>query len=271
MLVERYKMSERRACRLVGQHRSMQRYRSQKDSDETLIAKIKKVAFEKRRFGYRRVHAVLRKAGNMVNHKKVYRLYKDCGLKVLKRGARKRAIGIRKTEMPIERCNQRWALDFVHDALANGKKLRLLPIIDVFTRKCLKIVVASSLSGRDVVTALEEAIREYGAPEEIISDNGTEYTSKAVIEWCEKQGQSWKYTEPGKPYQNGNIESFNGKLRDECLNEHWFLNLQEAKRLVEAWRVEYNSERPHSALGGKTPNEFMNEINNLLKTGTSNC
>lgn len=262
-------MSERSACRLVGQHRSMQRYRSKKTSDEKLVAKIKKVAFEKRRFGYRRIHMVLKKAGNAVNHKKVYRLYKECGLKVLKRGARKRALGIRKTEDPIVGFNQRWALDFVHDALANGKKLRLLLIIDVFTRKCLKIVVASSLNGKDVVNALEEAIREYGAPEEIISDNGTAYTSKAVLDWCEKQKQSWKYTEPGKPYQNGNIESFNGKLRDECLNEHWFLSVQEARRLVEQWRLEYNSERPHSALGGKTPDEFMNEIINLLKTGTS--
>ena len=127
-----------------------------------------------------------------------------------------------------------------------------------------------SLSGRDVVNALEEAIRECGAPEEIISGNGTEYTSKAVLAWCERESQSWKYTEPGKPYQNGNIESFNGKLRDECLNEHWFLNLKEAKRLFEQWRMEYNSERPHSSLGGKTPDEFMDETISLLKTGTSN-
>ena len=160
----------------------------------------------------------------------------------------------------------------MHDALANGRKIRLLAIIDVYTRQCLKIVVDTSLNGKRVVKALEEVMIEYGLPEEIISDNGTEFTSNGVVSWYEGRQQAWRYIQPGKPYQNGNIESFNGKLRDECLNENWFLTLADAKRMIENWREEYNSERPHSGLKGLTPNEAAKLIkirSEELKTGTS--
>ncbi len=213
---------------------------------------------------------VLKREGMKVNHKKVYRIYIQSGLKVAKRKTRRKAMGERKIDILITKPNQRWALDFVSDALSDGRRIRLLTIIDVYTRLCLKLVVETSLPGKSVLRALEEAIEEFGRPEEIISDNGTEFTSNIVLQWCHQKGQSWKYIAPGKPYQNGSIESFNGKLRDECLNENWFLSLKDAKMLIEAWRHEYNNERPHSALGGKTLNEIRVEsIEQVLKTGTS--
>jgi putative transposase len=262
-------MSERRACRLVGQSRSVKRYCSTK-REEAIAEKVQAIAMEKRRYGYRRIHMVLKRDGMRINHKKVYRVYTQLGLKVKKRKARRKALGERKVETLITRPNQRWALDFVSDALADGRRIRLLPIMDVYTRQCLKLVVDTSLSGKSVARALDEAIEEFGRPEEIISDNGTEFTSNAILQWCHKKGISWKYIAPGKPYQNGSVESFNGKLRDECLNENWFLSLKDAKMLIEDWRYEYNNERPHSALGGRTPNELREDVmKQLLNTGTS--
>jgi len=260
-------MSERRACRLVGQSRSVKRYQSLK-AEDGMAEKVKQIAYENRRYGYRRIHLCLQREGVKVNHKKIYRIYSCLGLKVAKRKNRRKALGERKVEILITKPNQRWALDFVHDALADGRRIRLLPIIDVYTRQCLKIVVETSLSGKGVLKALEEAKEEYGVPEEIISDNGTEFTSNAVLRWCNESKQAWKYIAPGKPYQNGSIESFNGKLRDECLNENWFLSINDAKIIIEKWRQEYNNERPHTALCGKTPNEVGKECMQL-KTGTS--
>lgn len=265
-------MSERRACQLIGICRQTVRYRSQKD-DESLTAHIKEIAWEKKRFGYRRIHTLLKRSGVKVNHKKVYRIYRASGLKVLKRGGRKKALGSRKVVHLATKKNQRWALDFVHDALANGRKLRLLTIIDVFTRECLRIVTDLSLNGKRVVETLSELIEERGLPGVIMSDNGTEFTSNRVLKWCYEKGVEWHYIQPGKPQQNGNIESFNGKLRDECLNEHWFTSLEEAVNLVELWRQDYNNIRPHSALGDCTPNEIAGCIVDLYKekelTGTS--
>jgi putative transposase len=239
----------------VGQSRSVKRYCTIKQED-VIAERVKVIAMEKRRYGYRRIHMVLKRDGVKINHKKVYRIYTQLGLKVKKRKARRKALGERKVETLITRPNQRWALDFVSDALADGRRIRLLSIIDVHTRECLKLVVKTSLSGKSVAKALEGVIEEFGSPEEIIGDNGTEL--------------SWRYIAPGKPYQNGSIESFNGKLRDECLNENWFLNLRDAKMLIENWRHEYNNERPHSALGGRNPNEVReNVMKELLNTGTS--
>ena len=260
MLVVDHKLSERRACRLVGIYRSVYRYCSLRTEDTTLLEQIQKIAFEKRRFGYRRVHMVLKRSGLKINHKKVYRIYKELGLKVKKRLGRKRALGTRMEIKPLIKANQRWALDFVHDALSDGRRLRLLTIIDVFTRQCLKIVVGNSLSSKEVIKALEDARREHGKPEEILSDNGTEFTSNRILGWCKDQDQTWRYIQPGKPYQNGAIESFNGKLRDECLNEYWFTHMKEAQRIIENWREDYNNSRPHSALQGRTPNEAASRL-----------
>lgn len=253
-LVVNYQMSERHACQLVGLHRSVQRYISRRNDDD-LRERIRKIALENGRYGYRRVHAVLCRDGLKVNRKRVYRIYRQEGLAVRKRPGRKRATGARAVAAEITRPNQRWALDFVHDASADGKKIRLLTIVDLFTRQCLGIVLGRSLGAAQVIGELDRLIAERGSPEEVLSDNGTEFTSHAIVGWSQRTNIRWVYIEPGKPHQNGYIESFNGKLRDECLNENYFLSLTQARAVVEKWRREYNSLRPHMSLGGETPDE----------------
>ena len=260
--------SERKACQLVGANRASIRYVSHKPEEGLLRGKITSIAHDKRRYGYRRIHVLLKREGIKINHKKLFRIYKELGLKVLKRGGRKRALGTRVVAMALTKKNQEWSLDFVHDVLANGRRIRMLTVVDDFTRESLKITVDTSLNGRRVCEELEQVIEARGKPDRILSDNGTEFTSTALLKWCQKQEIRWDYIQPGKPYQNGYIESFNGKLRDECLNENVFVNLQEAKRLVETWREEYNEHRPHSSLNGRTPNEVAKEDEKL--TGTSN-
>jgi putative transposase len=267
--MEHYGFSERKACQLVGANRTSVRYLSKKPEELLLKGKITGIAHEKRRYGYRRIHMLLKREGVQINHKKLFRIYKELGLKVLKRGGRKRALGQRIVPMPLTGINQEWSLDFVHDALADGRRIRLLTIVDDFSRESLKIVVDTSLSGQRVRDELAELLETRGMPGRIISDNGTEFTSTAILKWCHEQQVKWDYIQPGKPYQNGYIESFNGKLRDECLNENWFTGLKEAKKLVEEWRQEYNTRRPHSSLGGRTPAEVAEEANDEQLTGTS--
>lgn len=252
----------------MGANRASIRYVSHKPGERFLREKIVSIAHEKRRYGYRRIHILLRREGININHKKLFRIYRQLGLKVLKRSGRKRALGTRVVPIMLTRANQEWSLDFVHDALANGRRIRMLTIVDNFTRESIRIVVDTSLNGRRVCEELKRAIEERGSPERILSDNGTEFTSMSVLRWSKDQRIQWGYIQPGKPYQNGYIESFNGKLRDECLNENIFVNLQEAKMFVETWREEYNERRPHSSLNGKTPNEAAKEEEKL--TGTSN-
>ncbi len=270
--MDEHTISERHACTLVGANRTQVRYCSQKAPEDELREKIKQIAMHHRRFGYRRIHMLLKRDGQKINHKRVYRHYKEMGLKVLKRGGRKRAIGDRKVVRLITKANQCWSLDFVHDSLACGRKLRLLTVIDVYTRESLKIVVDTALNGQSVLDALEELLKEREEPEVILSDNGTGFTSNKVVSWQQTKGVKWEYIEPGKPFQNGSIESFNGKLRDECLNEHWFTTLEETKRIIEKWRMHYNAERPHSSLKGLTPLEMANRLQQELRlTGTSSC
>jgi putative transposase len=251
-----HKLSQRRAFKLVDLHRSVGQYITKKAEDGEIREKIKSLALERPRFGYRRIHILMRKNGLKINHKKVFRLYKDMGLKVRKRGSRKRAIGLRLKKINANAINQVWSLDFMSDRLADGRKIRLLNIIDEFSRESLKIVVDTSLSGVRVTRELEDLIKRRGKPGQIISDNGTEFTSTAILKWSENASIGWHYIEPGKPMQNGSVESFNGKVRDEFLNQHIFLNLKEAKELAERWREDYNEKRPHSALNGLSPNEF---------------
>jgi putative transposase len=267
-MVEVHGLSKRRACQLVGANRASIRYVSYRPGEGLLREKTTSIVHEKRRYGYRRIHVLLRREGIHINHKKLFRIYKQLGLKVLKRGGRKRALGTRVIPMTLRMANQEWSLDFVHDVLANGRRIRMLTVVDDFTRESIKIAVDTSLNGNRVCEELEQVIGERGKPERILSDNGTEFTSMAVLKWCQEQGIRWDYIQPGKPYQNSYIESFNGKLRDECLNENIFVSLEEAKRLVETWREEYNEWRPHSSLNGKTPNEVTKEEEKL--TGTSN-
>jgi len=199
----------------------------------------------------------LRREGTIVNHKHIYRLYREEGLSVRRRGRKRVA---REGRLPLcapEGTNERWCLDFVSDSLAWGRSIRLLPIIDAFTREALAIEVDTSLPGARVVQVLDRLVEERGAtPQEIMLDNGPELTSRALDQWAYKRGVRLRFIEPGKPVQNAFVESFNSRLRDECLNEHWFLSLADARRIVEAWRRDYNGSRPHSSLGNLTPEEF---------------
>jgi len=268
ILVKDHNISQRRAFKLVDLHRSVGRYITKKLQDKELCEKIKAIAMERPRFGYRRIHVILRKEGLRINHKKLFRLYQMMGLKVRRRGLRKRAIGPRICKVKATAINHVWSLDFMSDRLADGRRIRLLNIIDEFTRESLKMVVDTSLSGTRVVRELNELIKERGKPEQIISDNGTEFTSLAILKWSEEASIGWHYIQPGKPMQNGAVESFNGKVRDEFLNQHIFTNIKEAKELAASWREDYNEQRPHSSLNGLSPNEFKRayeeKINNRV-------
>jgi putative transposase len=248
--------TQRRACRLVGLEPKTYRYASKRPDDGALRQRLKELASERRRFGYRRLFLMLRREGVMLNRKKLYRLYREERLTVRKRGGRKRALGTRAPMAIPQGRNQRWSLDFVSDALACGRRFRILTVVDDFSRECLGLVVDSSLSGSRVGRELDRIVEMRGPPCMVVSDNGTELTSRAILGWQEERGVEWHYIMPGKPTQNGFIESFNGKLRDECLNEHLFSNLVQARQIIEAWRIDYNTRRPHTSLGGLTPNEF---------------
>ena len=269
-LVSNHGLSQRKSCQLVGLHRSSARYLGKKEGQDLLKAKIKAIAFERRRFGYRRIHLLLRRGGIKINHKRVYRLYKAADLKVVQRRGRKRTIGTSKRPHQLHRPNQRWSVDFVHDALVNGRRIRCMTMVDDYSRECLNIVVDTSLNGQRVCEELAMLMRVRGKPAQVITDNGTEFTSNKVLQWTKEQQVNWHYIQPGCPYQNGTNESFNGKLRDECLNEHLFHDLKEAKRIIEAWRWDYNYQRPHTSLGGKTPHEASRLINRNEGVSTHN-
>lgn len=255
ILTQEHKISQRRAFKLVQLNRSVGRYTLKKKENE-ICERIKTIAMERPRFGYRRIHVVLRKSGLKINHKKLFRLYSAMGLKVKKRGSRKRALGPRLSKVKAFEINHVWSLDFMMDRLADGRKIRILNIIDEFSRESLKMTVDTSLSGLRVVRELNELIKSRGKPKQIISDNGTEFTSVAILKWSQEEAIEWHYIQPGKPMQNGTVESFNGRVRDEFLNQNIFTSLKEAKELASSWREDYNQTRPHSALGGLSPNEF---------------
>jgi putative transposase len=253
--MERHGLSQRHACRLVGLDRSTLRYQRKRPDDATVRQRLRELAAERRRFGYRRLGWMLAREGHAMNHKKLYRLYHEERLMVRRRRGRKRALGTRAPMTLPNAINQRWSLDFVSDTLSDGRRFRILCIVDDFSRECLATVVDTSLGGVRVVRELEHLGFERGTPRVIVSDNGTELTSCAVLRWATGR-LDWHYIEPGKPVQNAFIESFNSKLRDECLNEHVFLTLAEARETIEAWRHDYNHLRPHGSLGALTPTEF---------------
>ena len=232
------------------------RYASRRPDDTQVRQRLRVLAAERRRFGYRRLHVLLEREGIWLNHKKLFRLYRQEKLSVRKRGGRKRALGTRSPMVLPEAPNRRWSLDFVSDALDNGRRFRVLAVIDDFTRECIALVIDTSLSGVRVGRELDRVIELRGRPAMIVSDNGTELTSHAILSWQEVQGVLWHYIAPGKPQQNGFVESFNGRFRDECLNEHLFRNLAAARRIIEAWRIDYNHTRPHTSLNGLTPSAF---------------
>ena len=225
-------------------------------SGPLLRERLKELAGQRRRFGYRRLHALLRREGWRVNHKAVHRIYVEEGLQVRQR-KRKRLARVERQPMLVPQApNQRWSMDFQHDLLATGQRLRTLNIVDDFSRECPAIEVDTSLPGARVVRVLERLAETRGLPTEIILDNGPEMIGKVLDQWAWRNGVRLHFIDPGKPTQNAFIESFNGRFRDECLNENWFLDLADARQIIEAWRIDYNSSRPHSALGYATPQEF---------------
>lgn len=246
-------MSERRACSVIGCDRMTVRYRSRRPDDSRLRERLVALAKERRRFGYRRLLIFLRREGFVVNHKRLFRVYREERLMVRKRGGRKRALGSR-TPMPgAISPNDRWSLDFVSDQLVSGRRFRILGIYDDCTRECLATVADVSLSGRRVARELDLLIAGRARPRTIVSDNGTELTSNAILAWAAETKVGWHYIEPGKPVQNAFIESFNGRLRDELLNETLFTSLVQARLTLEEWRRDYNTVRPHSRIGWLTP------------------
>ena len=248
-----HEMSERRACRVIGCQRMTVRYRSRRPDDPALRERLRALARERRRFGYRRLLIFLRREGFIVNHKRLFRIYREEHLVVRKRGGRKRALGTR-APMEVPRMpDDRWSLDFVSDQLACGRRFRILAIFDDCTRECLAAVADTSLSGGRVARELDRLIALRGKPKMIVSDNGTELTSNAILGWSDQTQVGWHYIAPGKPTQNAFVESFNGRLRDEFLNETLFTSLMQARLALEDWRRDYNTVRPHSRLGWLAP------------------
>ena len=238
----------------------MARYQRLGNDTLGLRQRLCTLAAERRRFGYRRLWVLLRREGFEVNHKRVYRLYREEGLAVRRR-KRKRMAGVARVPMPApQHRNERWSMDFVSDALGNGRRIRVLTVIDDFTRECLATEVDTSLPGLRVARVLDRLALERGLPESITVDNGPEFAGKTLDAWAYAHGVHLHFIDPGKPVQNAFIESFNGRLRDECLNEHWFMSLPAARSIVEAWREDYNAVRPHSALGNRTPEEFAEQV-----------
>jgi putative transposase len=257
-------MSERRACRLIKADRKMVRYRSRRASDEDLRGRLREFAAEQRRFGYRRLHVLLRAEGHLVNRKKTQRLYREEGLAVRKRKGRKRATGSRAPILVEARPNARWSVDFVHDQLSNGRRFRILNVLDDVTKECLAAVADTSISGRRVARELDALIAKRGKPDLIVSDHGTELTSNAMLAWVQSHRIAWHFIAPGKPMQNGICEAFNGRMRDELLNETIFFDLDYARTALASWTEQYNQRRPHSALGYLTPAAFAE---NFAATG----
>jgi len=261
-LNENYPVSGARACGLLHLAVSSYYYQPHGRRDEAPVrAALRRHAAVRRRWGYRRLLVLLRREGIGDNHKRVYRLYRAEGLQVRQRRRRKQRLvrGAEPTGTP-QRANERWSLDFVHDRLANGRALRLLTVHDDYTRECLWIEADTSLSGPRVTRVLDYVTQLRGRPVSVLTDNGPEFAGLALERWAHDHQVSHRFITPGKPAQNGFIESFNGKLRDECLNENEFINLSHARAIIEAFRDDYNQNRPHSSLADLTPNEFAAQI-----------
>jgi putative transposase len=242
---------------ILGADRSAVRYRSRRPEDTVLRMRLRSLAAERRRFGYRRLGLLLAREGLRPNHKKLRRLYAEERLQVRRRGGRKRAMGTRAPIAVPDAVNQRWSLDFASDALADGRRFRILCVVDDFSRECLALVADTSLSGKRVARELDVVAATRGLPLTVVSDNGTELTSSAILRWSQDRAVGWHYIAPGKPQQNAFAESFIGRLRDECLNETVFTSLRHARAVLASWQRDYNEVRPHSGLNGRTPNSII--------------
>lgn len=256
-MVQEHQLSERRACRLVGLSRDAYRHPPEvSPENERLSTAIKTIALERRRFGYRRVHDLLRADFPGINHKRVYRLYRAADLSVRKRKKAKRPLGPRVPLAAARQVNAIWSMDFVSDSLCNGRRIKCLTVADDFSHECVSLWVDFGMGGHYVTRQLDQAATFRGYPKAVRTDNGPEFTSKAFMGWCESHKIQHILIQPGRPMQNGYIESFNGKFRDECLNEHWFETLPQAREVIRAWAQDYNEVRPHSSIGRMPPRRF---------------
>jgi putative transposase len=258
-----------RACGLTGISRSLFGYQSRRPPSTGLIERLKALAAEKRRYGYRRLHVLLRREGYEINRKRTYRLYRDAGLAVRRRKRKRYALGDRRPLPKPDAPNRSWSMDFVADGLADGRKVRCLTIVDDCTRECLAIEVDTSLTGRRVVAVLDRLADNRDLPRSITVDHGPEFEGQKLDAWAYGRAVQLAFIRPGKPVENAYIESFNGRFRDECLNEHWFVTMAQARQVIENWRVEYNEERPHSSLGYRTPSRFAADIGKRSEEGVS--
>lgn len=257
------KLSVRQSCRALGFARSSLTYESTRQQPAGLLDRMKALAVARPRFGYRRLHTLLGREGFNVNHKRVYRLYRLEGLSVRKKARRKLPGHVERTVLPPPtRPNERWSMDFTSDATASGRRFRTFNVVDDFTRECLAVYVDTSISGHRVARLLAELVVARGRPQLIVNDNGPEFISRAMDRWAYENGVKLHFIRPGKPTENAFIESFNGRFRDECLDQHWFLGLADARAKVAEWVTDYNEVRPHSSLGGLAPKEYAAKFNN---------
>jgi putative transposase len=249
-------LSERKACLLVNISISSYRYQPKKDNDDALRHRLRELAGQRKRFGSPRLHIMLKRENLVINHKRTERIYHEEGLALRRKRRRKGAAGIRVVMPSALRPNEQWSMDFVSDSVVTGRRFRALTIIDNYTRECPAIEVDTSLGGTRVVSVLERLSAIRGLPETLTIDNGPEFAGKALDEWAYRKGVKLNFIRPGKPIENAYAESFNGRLRDECLNTNWFMTLKHARDVIEEWRKDYNEVRPHSSLKGNTPKEY---------------
>ncbi|UQN08019.1 IS3 family transposase [Deinococcus sp. QL22] len=254
---ERFGVTERRACRQLGFWRSTGRHNSPgEEKDQALKTRLRELAGERPRFGYRRLHVMLRREGYRVNHKRIYRIYRVEGLSVRRKVRKKLVAGERGQKPGVSAANPRWSMDFMSDQLASGQRFRVLNVVDDFTRECVLMHVGTSITGADVARLLTAVLAERAQPTMMVTDNGPEFICKVLDQWAHERGIIQHFNRPGKPVENAYIESFNGRVRDECLNLHWFQTLSHARLIVAAWRQDDNEVRPHSSLDDRSPNEY---------------
>ena len=256
---ESFGLTKRRGCKIIHLERSTLYYRSKGPNDEVLRQRMRILAQERRRFGCPKLHILLKREGLVINHKRTERIYQEEGLSLRKK--RKKKICRLRIELPKPaEPNEQWAMDFVSDSLWQGRKYRVLTIVDIFTKESPILEIDTSLSGERITRVLDRLSEIRPLPRSIVVDNGPEFTSRAFDQWAYQKGIKINYIRPGKPMENGFIESFNGKLRNECLNENWFTSLKEARDIIEKWRMDYNQNRPHQSLKNLTPNEFIEKL-----------
>jgi putative transposase len=255
---------------MVGLCRSSFRYQAKPSNDSEIRARLRQLAESRRKFGAPRLHVLLRREGFFINHKRTERLYREEGLSLRLKRRRKRGSHLRVVLDAPERINQHWSMDFVADSLYNGRRLRVLTVVDDLSKECPVLEVDHSLTGQRITRVLERVALIRGLPEVITVDNGPEFISKALDSWAYTNGVKLRFIQPGKPTQNAYIESFNGKFRDECLNEHVFVSLADAREKIENWRLDYNANRPHRSLKQLTPEEFAASLNQQMKAGITN-